>query len=49
MKVTFRILGIGELFECNGNQYVKQSTRTARMVANGRVFYMEQLAICTVA
>ena len=30
---------IGRLFHCNGNDYIKQSTRTARMLSNGRVFY----------
>jgi hypothetical protein len=30
---------IGRLFHCNGNDYVKQSTRTARMLSNGRIFY----------
>ena len=30
---------VGRLFHYNGNDYVKQSTRTARMLSNGRVFY----------
>jgi hypothetical protein len=30
---------IGRLFHCNGNDYIKQSTRTARMLSNGRAFY----------
>jgi hypothetical protein len=30
---------IGRLFHCNGNDYIKQSTRTARMLSNGRIFY----------
>jgi hypothetical protein len=30
---------IGRLFHLNGCDYVKQSTRTARMLSNGRVFY----------
>lgn len=33
---------IGRMFHCNGNDYVKQSTRTARMLSNGRVFYFGQ-------
>ena len=30
---------IGGLFHLNGNDYVKQSTRTARMLSNGSIFY----------
>ena len=48
MRVTFRTLGIGEQFECNGNVCIKQSTRTALLVAVGRVFYFGQMDICTV-
>ena len=36
---TFVEVPLGRLFHCNGNDYVKQSTRTARMLTNGRVFY----------
>ena len=35
----FNELPVGRLFRCNGNDYFKQSTRTARMLATGRVFY----------
>ncbi|NCZ83297.1 MAG: hypothetical protein EBX67_06440 [Betaproteobacteria bacterium] len=35
----FRELPVGRLFRCNGNDYFKQSTRTARRLANGRVIY----------
>ena len=28
---------VGRLFHCN--DYIKQSTRTARMLSNGRIFY----------
>lgn len=38
----FTFINKGQLFHCNGNDYVKQSTRTARMLANGRVFYFKQ-------
>jgi hypothetical protein len=38
----FSELPVGRLFRCNGNDYRKQSTRTARMLANGRVFYFGQ-------
>ena len=30
---------IGRLFHLNGCDYIKQSTRTARMLSNGRTFY----------
>jgi len=30
---------VRRLFRMNGNDYIKQSTRTARMLSNGRVFY----------
>lgn len=42
---TFQELRIGRLFHLNGNDYVKQSTRTARMLSNGRVFYIGQKEI----
>jgi hypothetical protein len=48
MKVTFRIVTIGEQFTCNGNLYTKVSTRTAKMVDTGRTFYIEQIAICSI-
>jgi hypothetical protein len=48
MKITFRIVRIGEMFMCNGNLYIKQSTKTAKMVSNGRIFYMGQLDNCSV-
>ena len=38
----FRDFRIGRLFHSNGNDYIKQSTRTARMLSNGRVFYFGQ-------
>lgn len=38
----FEFLDVGRMFRCNGNDYVKQSTRTARMLANGRVFYFRR-------
>lgn len=40
--VDFFALPIGRLFHFNGNDYIKQSTRTARMLSNGRVFYFAQ-------
>ena len=35
----FAELRIGCLFHLNGCDYVKQSTRTARMLCNSRIFY----------
>ena len=54
MKVTFRLVRIGEIFELNGNTYVKKSTRTATMIGSAPVgswcktFYIEQLAPCKI-
>lgn len=36
----FAELRKGRLFHLNGNDYVKQSTRTAKMLSNGRIFYI---------
>lgn len=41
-STSFQEVGIGRMFHLNGNDYVKQSTRTARMLSNGRVFYIGQ-------
>lgn len=38
--VAFSDVRIGRLFHLNGNDFIKQSTRTARMLSNGRVFYI---------
>ena len=38
--VYFSELRIGRLFHLNGNDYVKSSTRTARLLAFGRTFYI---------
>ena len=35
-------LAVNRQFRLNGNDYVKQSSRTARMLSNGRVFYIGQ-------
>jgi hypothetical protein len=42
MGLTFSEITIGRMFHCNGNDYVKQSSRTARMLSTGRVFYFGQ-------
>ena len=38
--VEFFYIATGKLFHLNGNDYVKQSSRTARMLSNGRIFYI---------
>ena len=38
-SLEFGAVRVGRMFHCNGNDYVKQSTRTARLLLNGRVFY----------
>lgn len=38
--MAFSKLRIGRMFHLNGNDYVKQSSRTARMLSNGRVWYI---------
>jgi hypothetical protein len=35
-------LSKGRMFRVNGNDWIKQSTRTARMLSTGRVFYFGQ-------
>jgi hypothetical protein len=42
MSREFAELRIGRMFHLNGNDYIKQSTRTARMLINGRVFYISR-------
>ena len=36
----FSEMKIGKCFHFNGNDYEKRSTRTARMLSNGRTFYI---------
>ena len=38
--LDFSELRIGRMFHLNGCDYIKSSTRTARMLSNGRVFYI---------
>ena len=35
-------LAVGRMFRMNGNDYIKRTGRTARMLSNGRVFYFGQ-------
>ena len=41
-SLYFNELRVKRLFRFNGNDYVKNSTRTARMLSNGRIFYIAQ-------
>lgn len=38
----FNELAVGRLFRVNGNDWVKRSTRTARMLSTGLTFYFKQ-------
>ena len=38
--LDFADIRIGRMFRLNGCDYIKQSTRTARMLNNGRIFYI---------
>lgn len=49
MSRLFNELRVGRMFHCNGNDYVKQSTRTARMLMTGRVFYFGQKEVVHLA
>lgn len=40
MSMQFNEIPKGRMFRLNGNDYFKQSSRTARMLSNGRVFYI---------
>ena len=48
MKVTFRTVVYGEKFFCNQVEFVKKTSRTARMVSNKRAFYFGQYETCEV-
>jgi hypothetical protein len=39
MSKEFLEIRIGGLFHANGNDYQKMSTRTAKLLINGRTFY----------
>ena len=42
----FQELPVGADFMCNGTAYHKQSSRTAILVENGRLFYFGMLETC---
>jgi hypothetical protein len=37
--IEFMYVQVGRLFHLNGNDYMKNSSRTARMLSNGKIFY----------
>jgi hypothetical protein len=49
MSLEFNEVRVGRMFHCNGNDWVKQSTRTARLLVNGRVFYFGQREVVHLA
>lgn len=40
--IEFIDVQIDRLFHLNGNDYMKVTSRTARMLSNGRTFYMKK-------
>jgi len=40
--IEFLYVRFGELFHLDGEDYVKISARTARMLSSGKVFYMKK-------
>jgi adenosine/AMP kinase len=44
-SLAFNELRVKRLFRFNGNDYQKNSSRTARMLSNGRIFYIGQTDI----
>lgn len=40
--IEFINVQIGRLFHLNGQDYMKVTSRTARMLSNGRTFYMKK-------
>lgn len=45
----FSEVRIGQMFHLNGNDWVKQSSRTARLLTNDRVFYFKQKEVVHLA
>lgn len=46
MKMIFRNLVHGQKFRSNGVEFVKKTSRTARMVSNRRAFYFGAYEQC---
>jgi len=45
---TFRELPVGAHFTCNGSRCIKESSRTARLIDYGRVFYFRAIDRITI-
>lgn len=45
MKMTFWSLSIGDRFMSNGGMWRKMTSRTAMLMANGRLFYFGRAEI----
>ena len=45
---TFSALPVGARFHCNGNDCVKQSSATARLVRYNRVFYFGRTEVVSI-
>ena len=41
--IEFKFVQVGRLFHLNGNDYMKNSSRTARMLSNGKIFYINKV------
>lgn len=48
MKIAFSLVPVGAVFTYNGNACLKKSTRTARLIEVGRVFYFRNNEIVTI-
>jgi hypothetical protein len=44
-SLEFQEVRVGRMFRMNGNDYVKQSSRTARLLAYDRVFYFRKTEV----
>lgn len=42
MTLEFSDIIVHKLFHCNGNDYQKNSSRTARLLSNGMIFYFSK-------
>lgn len=48
MRVTFKAIALGQRFRSNGVEFVKKTSRTARIVSNKMPFYFGQYEQCIV-
>ena len=48
MKMIFRNLAHGQKFKSNGVEFVKKTSRTARMISNRRAFYFGAYEQCEI-